>query len=621
MSVSKSRPSYRPNVETLESRMQPGSILTGGLGVSLLGSALDLSSLLNESGTNQSHTLNHPRAINNQTDTSSDSSQVIIAPSHGSVETSQSATPVATNSTASSNLANQVVAINAASQHAISVSSTSGHSVPLGNTNGTGNTAKNSPLSFGSDPIRAGATVATRQMAAVANVHPATNFVGRGWTNSDGGIQPFDMLNWVSYFGNAGSKLNKVAVAPDGGVLLAGTVQDNVDPTINDAIVAKLTSDGSTLVGMSIVGLPVSGTQSSANGLAVDNAGNIYASGTATPPGGGPGLAVAAKVDFASPTGYDWLTVVGFSAQGGAGDVANGCQLDAAGANLYVAGTGDASPVGGGPGALEIAALSTVDGSGNTYGFNYVDGNGNPETAVGNDVAATSTGGVDVAVQLQTAAGGLASFGVAPSAAAGPASFATFTTDNGYPQYAHAPNADGAYASMSSILVDASNNIYFTGQGFFNAPNEGIITRQIIGFARPDGSGVHGYGWYVYNTGTGVQGNWVSNGLALNGDHTPATSGTLDDNSGGFGTHGTILAHFAGDGGTIIDSTNFGNPTPFGANDDYGTGVAIGNTLFGAIYYQDGWTNSTDFNVTAGVYQPTYGGDPSTGWVGQINLS
>jgi hypothetical protein len=613
MSVSKSRPSYRPNVETLESRMQPGSILTGGLGVSLLGSALDLSSLLNESGTNQFHTLNHLRAINNQSNTNSDSSQVIIAPSHGNVETSQSATPVATNSTASSNLANQMVAVNAASHaHAAGMSVARAQSAQFGN--GVVSTVKNTQVTFNSLQLLGGQTIATLRSTSSASVHPATSLHGTGYSHQVDGIQPDVNLNWISFFGHAGSAVNKVAVTPDGsGVLLAGTLQNANDPTINDAFVAELDSAGQNLLNMATVGLDnLPGSQASANGLAVDGNGNIYASGSVNV--GGSTIAVAVKVDFAMPSGYDWLSALGFASAGGAGDVANSCQLDAAGATLYVAGTGDASPAGGGPGALELSALTAATGAGTTYGYNYNDSNGNPMPVVGNDIAPTSTGGVDVAVQLQTATGNLASFGVASSAATGPSSFATIVVQiaGGVVVTQQA----GPRASMNSIAVDSSNNIYVNGTGYFN--DEGL-SRDIVGFAASDGSGVHGRAWGV--TFGGVQGNWVGTGLVVNSDHTPVASGTVDDNSGTLGSHGDVLIHTSADALIITDNTSFGNPAPFGSNDDYGTGVAMGNTLFGAVYYQGGYTDSPDFNVTAGAYQTLYGGDPNCGWIAQISLT
>jgi hypothetical protein len=589
-------------VETLESRMQPGSILTAGLELSVLGSALDLSSLFSDNNTSQLHSVNHLRAINNQSNTNSDSSQSIIASSHGNLGTSGSATPAVTHTTAGSDLANQMVAVNAASQQGIGVSGTSGHSVVSGNTNGNSTSAKNvsslAPNAV-SASIVATNTVPTRMVAA--EVHPALNFHSTVYNAGDGGIQPYAALNWVSYFGNAGSKLTKVAVTPDGrGVLVAGTVQDASDPTINDAVVAELTSDGSSLIGMATLGLPVPGSQSSANGLTVDASGNIYADGTAS--AGGATIAVAAKVDFASPTGYDWLSSLGFASMGGAGDIANGCKLDAAGANLYVVGSGDATPTGtGGPGALEISKLSTVDGTGTTYGFNYVDGSGNPETVIGNDVAVASTGNADVAAQLQSAAGNLDVFATTDLTAT--PTLLSFGNQNNNPN-----------STMTGIAVDSADNMVMTG--IVNTGTETTL-RQLVAKVDAGGMGTAYYWGY-----TGNSANLVGNGIALNSDATPVTSGTYDNNSGAFGSHEDVLIHFSADGSALIDYTFFnGNPVPRGSNDDYGIGVAIGRSLFGSLYYQDGWTNSLDFNVTAGAYQSTYGGDPSSGWVASITLS
>ena len=137
-----------------------------------------------------------------------------------------------------------------------------------------------------------------------------------------------------------------------------------------------------------------------------------------------------------------------------------------------------------------------------------------------------------------------------------------------------------------------------------------------MGFSNPDPStGAHAFYWGV--TFSGVLGNWQNSGLGVASDGGRVTNGTVDDNSGGVGTHGIVFAHFAPDASSITDST-FGNSGPFGALDDYGTGVAVGTSLFGSTYYFDGWTTSTDFTTTPPVYQ---GADPdptapSQGWVG-----
>jgi hypothetical protein len=591
------RPSYRPSVETLESRLQPGSILAEGVGLCLHEAALELSSLLADNSSGQAHSLSRYRATDKGGNPTADGSQIGVSRYYNTPVLSQPAVPVVTKNTAGTDLASEMAAISSAGEQAIGVSRMSGHAVVSEKTSASSSSARESAIALDSAPTRLDASRVGVQKRSAASLHRDTDFHVLSSGQNDGGIQPLDTLNWISYFGNAGSKLNKSGAMPDGsGVIVAGTIQNSSDPTEYDAVVAELNSAGASLIGQVVLGLG-SGSRSSVNGLAVDASGVIYASGTGSV--GGVNTAFAERISNITSGVPDWRSAVGF----GINDVANSCQLDAAGANLYVTGITDASGNGGRPGALLIVQLDTPTGlTGTNYGYNYANGD-SPLPVTGNDIAVASTGGVDVAIQEQAIDGNYEGYGVAPNPATGPALTLL--------------DSPGPHASMSSILVDATDRIYLSGTGYNGTET---TTRNTVGFAAANGSFISGVDWGVVYPG-GYHGNWVSGGLALNSDLTPATSGTIDDNSGGVGSHATVLVHWLPDASYYIDAAGIGsNPAPVGSNDDYAAGVVIGSGASGSVYYQDGWTSSTDFNVTPGAYQQRYGGDPYCGWVASITL-
>src|SRR6516162_151643 len=121
----------RPNVESLENRMQPGSILTGGMGLSLLGSALDLTSILDDSASSQP-ALIHRLLDANHTRQVSATEPMGAAPSSGRTVSPQPAERLVIH-TGDSGLASQVVAVNVANHASAATSSgASLHSAQFG---------------------------------------------------------------------------------------------------------------------------------------------------------------------------------------------------------------------------------------------------------------------------------------------------------------------------------------------------------------------------------------------------------------------------------------------------------------------------------------------------------
>ncbi|MGH9181821.1 MAG: SBBP repeat-containing protein, partial [Acidimicrobiales bacterium] len=192
------------------------------------------------------------------------------------------------------------------------------------------------------NPLQAAKGAGTTADAFVAKLSPAGN-----------------TLVWSTYLGGGGAEAaNGLAVDAAGNAYVAGSTVSTDFPTANplqpakagaaataDAFVAKLNPAGNTLVWSTYLG---GGDGDSANGVAVDGAGNAYVAGSATstdfPTAGalqaarGPGLGSDAFVTKLAADGraLAWSTYLG-----GAGvDTALGIAVDGAG-SAYLTGSTD----------------------------------------------------------------------------------------------------------------------------------------------------------------------------------------------------------------------------------------------------------------------------------------
>ena len=127
----------------------------------------------------------------------------------------------------------------------------------------------------------------------------------------------------------------------------------------------------------------------------------------------------------------------------------------------------------------------------------------------------------------------------------------------------------------------------------------------------------------IYSTYIGGSNTDVGTGVAVDASGDAYVTGYTS--SGNFPvTSGALRTSFVGDykafvlklnpaGDALVYATLLG-----GSGNDYATGIAV-NAAGNA--HVSGYTTSVDFPVTAGAYQPAYGGGPSDGFVAKLNTS
>ncbi len=200
------------------------------------------------------------------------------------------------------------------------------------------------------------------------------------------------------------------------------------------------------------------------------------------------------------------------------------------------------------------------------------------------------------------------------------------------------------YNYATGIAVDASGNTYITGytssvdfpvrngvQGVFGGGscdtevNTAPCFDAFISKLNPQGTGLV-YSTYLGGTGDdeGVRIAVDSSGEAYVAGFTDSldfpTAGPLQGSNGG-GTCGTtaypdpcydaFAAKLTASGSNLVYSTYLG-----GTGDDFSTGIAVDSS---GNAYVGGLTSASDFPVTHGSFQTSYGGGPFDGFVAKIN--
>ena len=433
-------------------------------------------------------------------------------------------------------------------------------------------------------------------------------------------------LTWATYFGFGATTDQVLAVAADAGGNIYATGSTLSQYGDYDAYVTKMNSTGSATMFTAYVG---GSGDDEGHGITVDAAGNIYLAGitdsddfpSVAIPSSLSGLSYDAFVAKIDPTGKNYLYVgwVG----GNSDDNAYSVALDASN-NLWVAGatsstnfpltsTGSQRQLGGGwdgflaefdPAGILLYS-SYLGGSGDDYAFGIgLDTAGNVYAAG----STTSTNFPSTAAGLQPANAGGADAWVAKIAPGGTVTWATYLGGTGDDE-------------AISLAVDASGAAYITGDTVstnfptvnpFQSVNGGGAHDIIAAKISPDGKAL------VYSTYLGGSGDEIGNAIGLdfagnayiggstNSANFPSTGG-FQTASGG-GVDGTISA-VAPDGKSLVFSSYIG-----GTADDYVQAVALGCTTGLVI---GGTSNSTNFPVTAGVFQTKTGGGYD-GFVAQI---
>jgi hypothetical protein len=323
-----------------------------------------------------------------------------------------------------------------------------------------------------------------------------------------------------------------------------------------DVFVTKLNETGTALVYSTYIG---GSGYDYGNAIAVDGSGNAYVTG------------------YTDSPNYDVTPGAFQTTNGGLADVFV-TKLNATGTDLvystYIGGSGDDEGYG-------IA----VDGSGNAYVTGYTSSTNYDVTPGG--FQTTNGGNADVFVTKLNATG----------------------TALVYSTYIGGSEDDVGYG----IAVDGSGNAYVTGYtsstdydvtpGAFQTTNGGnadvfvtklnatgtaLVYSTYIGGSDDD----RGYAIAVDGSGNAYVTGYTS---STNYD---VTAGAFQTTNGGYAD--VFVTKLNATGTALVYSTYIG-----GSSNEVGYGIAVDGS---GNAYVTGFTNSTDYDVTTGAFQPTYGG-------------
>ena len=478
----------------------------------------------------------------------------------------------------------------------------------------------------GSADLRLHKPVAYQQAGAEKQL-VAANFVLKGKDRVEFGVGNYDptrplivdpILSYSTYLG--GSNIdggNAIAVAPDNTAFITGGTFSTDFPTAHplqpshlgpddfdqDAFVAKISADGSTLLYSTYLGGKF---QDVANGIAVDPFGNAYITGTTlskdfpVTPG-----------SFNPACGGDGECGATFNPQGDI--VANGflAKLNIAGSGLVYSGfIGSYNYVAG----FSVA----VDGDGNAYVTGQVGANIPQSLPI---PAPPAPPPPNPPPYLITPNAFQPFYGTGSSNAFLVKISATGSTTL-YSSYLGGSVEDTGYG----IAVDSSANAYITGltysQDFPTTPGAlqalyGGAGDAFVAKVSTNTSGANGLLYSTYLGGAGLD---RGNGIAF--DSTGAAYITGVTNSAAFPfTPNGFQTTFGGEGDAFVSKlTTSGALSYFtylgGTKADQGTGIAV-DSLNNA--YVTGTTVSTDFPTSGAIFQPAYGGGNSDSFVSKLD--
>jgi hypothetical protein len=414
----------------------------------------------------------------------------------------------------------------------------------------------------------------------------------------------------------------------------AGTFQTTYGGGSYDVFVTKLNASGSAVVYSTYIG---GSSVDSGYGIAVDGSGNAYITGYTnstdydvtvgafqTTYGGGIYDVFVTKLN-ASGSGLDYSTYIG----GSGWDEGRGIALDGSG-NAYVTGMTNSSDyvvtagafqtTYGGGGDVFVTKLN-ASGSGLVYstyigGTNEDSGYGIAVDGSGNVYVTGSTNSIDYAVTagvLQTSLGGSYDVFVTKLNTSGSGLlYSTYIGVSG-DEYGNGIAVDGI--GNAYVTGQAGNNFVVTGGAFqtsFGGSYDVFVTKL-----NASGSAV------VYSTYIGGNGYEYGYGIAVDGSGNVYVTGSTnsldyDVTAGAFqttneGNYNVFVTKLNASGSGLVYSTYIG-----GSNFDYGKGIALDGS---GNAYITGQTQSTDYDVTTGAFQTTYGGGTYDVFVTKLNMS
>jgi hypothetical protein len=548
---------FLPRVEVLESRRQPGTLLTKGLDLSILGSALDQNPLgatasTRESDAHSSLTRNLGPATSQALASGGSAAGAPYQATHRSTENTSSLTLGTTRSSGLGFL-DQGLATAAhvgGAQAAAAVRPPETGALPiLGQSYQAGLNAQAFP------PVVPLSPSAMMPVAA----HPIDVKFSTLAGQSQDHHPPISSV-WASYFGNRGDNgLYHVVVAPDGQTIYAVGWTTVPGSRSRDLVVIQ-TTDGSTSPPAVATLASTTGGIAKGFGIDLDSNGNVLVSGYVTDAGGNPSGVVASFTPDLSAVNWEF----GFDQPSAVQSVRD------VGGTVYFTGSA------GGDLLIGEADESGHVNVANTLQSNYA--------SVGNAVDIDPSGNLDIAVTLTDAAGNH------------PATVQV-TADGSTLLGGLVFEGGDTNAGMNGVVVDAFGDALYVGT-ILNGDHDSLLLAAVA----PDGMNMLFAYEYMLSGANGPL-NLYGYDEALDASGNLAMVGTYDDGSGVPGSVGHILFYGSdsGDGGVR------------GSGDDYGYGVALSSS--GHIV-EVGRTNSTDLPVNG--FQTTYSGGPFDGWIGSF---
>jgi hypothetical protein len=559
---------YLPNLETLESRMQPGSLLSSGLDLAVLGSTLDQSQGSNNTGTslNQNLNLSFGSFKNNQ---ANNGGVVSVAPYQVTRTTTEATSSLTMGTSQSSDLGSQNQALGSASQHLHQGAAQRSTAVSTGGQS-VGQNNQGSPLTLGSvAPTLQAAPAFTQLPAATAaplGLTPQRFDVNLTQVASHGQHTPVTATGASFLSFPTTASLNAIKVSTSNGLLYSvGTITD-AGTGHKDAIV--IATDPNVQVIYYETFLAVGNSDTTGQGIAFDSQGNVLVSGSQN----ATGMVVSLDPTLSVTNWTFTLNSAGLPSFPG---VADGFDPTTGANGVFVTGLDTNT------GTNTNILIVETDESGNlVFGYQYEFGN-NTVKSIGNNLAIDPTGNIDLVGQL-------AGTGVLdPAVFQTPAGGMLLT--GGY---------FGAGGNMNGIALDNNGDIFASG-GILNGSGQdmGVLVAsfdptlsQLYGGVASFSSGISGVGTgSAVDTPAGDQ--YVSVTVSATGTTQTLVdilvidpTGTMVIDQGDGGVNGTGVSTTAPNGLAIDPDNPTNNPADLyvvGVTQDPGYGPVNG---FGSVY-------------------------------------
>ncbi len=419
------------------------------------------------------------------------------------------------------------------------------------------------------------------------------------------------ILAYSTYLGGSGiDTSNSIAVAPDNTAFIAGGTFSSDFPVVHalqpnegggvdfpqDAFVAKISADGSTLLYSTYLG---GERQDSANGIAVDDFGNAYVTGN-TNSDFFPVNALNLDCGGDAKCGATWNTL---------GLIVSNAfvtKLNAAGSALIYSGyVGEYEDVSGN--------AITVDADGNAY------------------VTGSTTENFTPTVTITPPAVPPPPFPITPNAfqptygGGGTNAFIMKISTGGGILYSSYLGGSTSEVGLG-VGQDGNGNTYVTGSTYStDFPTTGGALQATFGgggdaFVTKVNTNASGAASLIFSTYLGGTGVDQGNAIAVDANGNAYVAGVTNSSAFGFVPTGFQPTNHGENDAFIAKLTTGGALSYFtylgGTKADAATGIAVD---LGPNVYVTGTTVSTDFPTAGAVFQPTYGGGNADSFVAKLD--